>query len=87
MPQTVKQYSKGDVRRLLVVAAAIETLGNPTLVELVKFTGHNKGTVPADIEKLKKQLHVNIVKSGTRYSIEDWGDILKKAGVKNVLNG
>jgi len=81
------QYSKGDVRRMLVIAASIERLGNPTLLELVKFTGHNKGTIPADIEKLKEQLHVEIIKNDTRYSIRDWGDILKKNGVKKVLKG
>jgi len=83
----VKRYNKGDVRRLLVVAAAISELGSPTLVQIAAFTGHNKGTIPSDVEKLRTQLGVTIEKDGPRYTLKDWGGTLKRNGVKKVLYG
>ena len=83
----VPQHKKGDVRRWLVLLAAIDTLETPTLVQLSKYTGHNKGTIPADIEKIKEQLSVVITKTGAKYRIDDWGPVLKKGGVKKHLKG
>lgn len=83
----VMQYPKGDVRRWFVLLTAIDILVSPTLVNLAAFTGHNKGTIPADVEKIREQLKVDIRKIGAKYIIEDWGPILKKNGVKGCLNG
>ena len=87
MAKKVAIYPKGDVRRLFVIASAIEELGSPTLLQLAEFTGHNKGTIPADVEKLREQLGVSISKEGIHYTLLDWGDKLKKTGVKKDLWG
>lgn len=83
----VIQYKKGDLRRLIVVIGAINELGEASLVEIERFTGHNKGTIPTDIEKIREQLGVNIVKNGAKYSVNNWGDLLKQKGIKKVLYG
>lgn len=87
MKKEVKQYKKGDVRRLFVVASAIDELGSPTLVELTAFTKHNKGTIQKDIEKLREQLGVVIDKRGPQYTLISWGEKLKAKGVKKDLRG
>lgn len=83
----VPQYPKADARRLFVLLAAIDLLERPTLTSLAEFTGHNKGTIDADVAKLAEQYGVKIFKAGPVYGIEAWGDILRKSGVKKVLIG
>jgi hypothetical protein len=83
----VPQYPKADARRLFVLLAAIDRLERPTLTSLADFTGHNKGTIDADVARLAEQYGVVVAKTGPVYSIEYWGEILKKAGVKKVLQG
>ena len=83
----VTQYPKGDARRLFVLLAAIDALERPTLTTLAEFTGHNKGTIPADVERLREQYKVVIRKDGPVFSIESWGDLLKKEGVRKLLKG
>lgn len=83
----VPQYPKADARRLFVLLAAIDKLERPTLTSLADYTGHNKGTIDADVAKLIEQYGVAIVKTGPVYDIESWGEILKKNGVKKVLQG
>ncbi|MFC3110896.1 hypothetical protein ACFQAT_28620 [Undibacterium arcticum] len=63
----VVQYPKGDARRLFVLLAAIDYLERPTLTTLTKFTGHNKGTITADVDKLRDQFGVEIHKDGPVY--------------------
>lgn len=79
------QFPKGDARRLFSLLLAIDVLERPTLTTLANYTGHNKGTIPADIEKLCKQYGVKIVKEDAIFRLESWGDVLKKTGVKNIL--
>lgn len=81
----VVQYPKGDVRRLFVLLASIDKLERPTLTSLAEFTGHSKGNIDHDVQKICEQLCVKIVKDGPVYSIVDWGDIVKKTGVKRAL--
>ncbi|MFM0265491.1 hypothetical protein [Paraburkholderia sediminicola] len=83
----VPQYPKGDARRLFVVLAAIGHLERATLVTLAQYTGHNKGTINADVERLREQYGVDIKKDGATYSVRSWGAILKKGGVKEHLRG
>lgn len=87
MKNEIKQYSKGDIRRLFVVAAAIDELGSPTLLQLSAFTMHNKGTIQKDIDKLREQLGVVIEKKGPHYNLVCWGEKLKKKGVIKDLRG
>jgi hypothetical protein len=79
------QFPKGDARRLFSLLAAIDALERPTLTTLAEFTGHNKGTIPADVEKLCEQYGVEIVKNGAVFRLVSWGEVLKKTGVKNII--
>lgn len=81
----MNQFPKGDARRLFVLLAAIDTLERPTLTTLAEYTGHNKGTIPADVEKLRDQYGVNIAKDGPVFFIKSWGEVLKKTGVKSII--
>lgn len=81
------QYPKADARRLFVLLASIDYLKRPTLTTLADFTGHNKGTIDADIAKLNEQYSVSITKEGAVYRVESWGDLLKKNAVKKFLQG
>lgn len=83
----VTQYPKADARRLFVLLAAIDYLERPTLTTLSEFTGHNKGTIDADVAKLREQYGVMVEKQGPVYSVESWGDLLKKNAVKKFLQG
>lgn len=83
----VPQYPKGDARRLFVVLAAIEHLERPTITTIAAFTGHNKGTIDADVAKLCDQYGMQIEREGAVFVIRSWGDVLKKSGVKKHLHG
>lgn len=82
-----KPFPKGDVRRYITLLSAIERLGEPTLVQLERETGHNRGTIPADIEKIREQLCVDIVKDGACYRIENMGPLLIVTGIIKCLQG
>lgn len=82
----MSQYPKGDARRLFNLLIAIDELDRPTLTTLTERTGHNKGTIQADIEKLREQYDVKITKNNAVYKLDSWGSVLKKTGVKNILN-
>lgn len=79
------KYPKGDARRLFSLLLAIEELERPTLVSIVARTGHNRGTLQADVDRLNTQFDVSIVKDGPVYKIESWGRVLNKAGLRSYL--
>lgn len=81
----VPQFPKGDARRLFVLAAAIECLERPTLTSLSQFTGHNKGTIDADVQRLTTQYGLTVTKVGPVYSLSSWGDLLKSHGVRQII--
>lgn len=83
----VPQYPKGDARRLFVILAAIDHLDRPTLTSIAAYTGHNKGTIDADVTKLREQFDVEIEREGPVFVVRSWGDLLRKAGVKKHLKG
>jgi len=83
----VPQYPKADARRLFVLLSAIDHLERATLTTLASYTGHNKGTIDADIAKLNEQFGVSIVKEGAVYRVNSWGDLLNKRSVKKFLGG
>ncbi|MGC0155242.1 hypothetical protein ACPRNU_22510 [Chromobacterium vaccinii] len=83
----VPQYPKGDARRLFVLLAAIDKLPRPTLTTLSAYTGHNKGTIDADVVKLVEQYGVEIERDGPVFVLRSWGDVLKQQGVKKSLKG
>lgn len=83
----VPQYPKGDARRLFVVLAAIEQLERPTITTVAAYTGHNKGTIDADVAKLREQYGLEIERKGAVFVVRSWGEVLKKNAVKRYLCG
>ncbi len=81
----VIQFPKGDVRRLLVLVAAIDRLERPTITTLAKYTGHNKGVIQKDVAKVSEQLGIIVEKHDATYSVSDWGEIVKKRAVKKFF--
>ena len=81
----VPLYPKGHVGRLLVTMAAIDALDTPTAASVAALTGLSKGNIDTYVAALNREFGAHIVKDGPVYSIQAWGDILKKAGVKKVL--
>lgn len=81
------QYPKGDLRRMLAVLAAIDSMEIATLVKLAERTGIDKKTVTNLVEQAREQAGVVIVKNGAAYTIENWGPVIKKAGATMCLTG
>lgn len=86
MSETPEPFPKGDVRRLLTLALAIESLERATLVSLAAATGHHKQTVQDDVPKLA-QLGIEVEKTGPVYRLTSWGPILKRTALKKFLQG
>ncbi|MDW5419073.1 hypothetical protein R6242_21100 [Iodobacter sp. CM08] len=82
--QWIVKFPKGDARRLFVLLAAIDALPCPTITTLSLKTGHNKGTIKADIKRLE-QYGVDIELQGDVFRIKSWGDLLKKDSVRKYL--
>lgn len=80
-------YPKGDLRRMLAVLAAIDSLDNPTLVRIVARTGIDKKTVTHLIEQARVQAGVEIDKNGPVYQLVEWGPVIKKTGARLALTG
>ncbi|WP_454727930.1 MULTISPECIES: hypothetical protein [Cupriavidus] len=80
--QTAGRFPKGDVRRLMVLLAAIEALPRATITTLAEATAHNKGTIAADIDKLREQFGVAIAFDTPVYRLDDWGPLLRPKGVR-----
>ncbi|HEY0820825.1 MAG TPA: hypothetical protein VGD46_18700 [Rhizobacter sp.] len=83
--QTAGRYPKGDARRLMVLLAAIEALPRATITTLAEYTEHNKGTIAADIDKLREQFGVAIAFEAPVYRLDDWGPLLRPDGVRQFL--
>jgi hypothetical protein len=83
----VVSYPKGDLRRMLSVLAAIDTIPNASLVKIAERTGIDKKTVINLIAQAGEQAGVQVAKTGPVYTLEDWGPIFKRAGAKMVLAG
>ena len=83
----VVSYPKGDLRRMLSVLAAIDSLPEATLVKIAERTGLDKKTVINLISQARDQAGVEISKIGPDYALVDWGPIIKRAGAKMVLAG
>lgn len=83
----VPEYPKRDLRRMLVVLAAIDTIDEATLVKIARLTGIDKKTVINLIEKARSQAGVVIGKYDSVYVIESWGPVIKRAGARLALTG
>jgi hypothetical protein len=80
-----EKYQKGDARKLMALALAIEELDRPTLTTIVKRTGQNKGTIDADVVRLREQFGVEIAKQGAVYKLTSWGSVLEPYGLKQFF--
>lgn len=80
------QYTKGDVRRLLLLIAAIDHIERPTMHTLSQFLGCSNANVAKSVEKITEQLDVTIVNLDSVYRIKDWGVLLNKKSVRNILH-
>jgi len=83
----VPNYPKRDLRRMLVVLAAIDTINDATLVKIARLTAIDKKTVINLIEKARTQAGVVIEKNESVYVIESWGPVIKRAGARMALSG
>jgi hypothetical protein len=83
----VPDYPKRDLRRMLVVLAAIDTIEEATLVKIARLTGIDKKTVFNLIEKARTQAGVVIEKNDSVYVIESWGPVIKRTGARLALTG
>jgi 2-C-methyl-D-erythritol 4-phosphate cytidylyltransferase len=83
----VVSYPKGDLRRMLSVLAAIDSMPDATLVKVVARTGLDKKTVTNLIAQASEQAGVNITKVGPVYTLVNWGLIIKRSGAKMALTG
>lgn len=81
----VPQYPQGDVRRLFVLASAIDLLERATPTAIDDLTGIDKTIVDEEVDKLREQLGMTIHKFGDAYKIESWGDALRKEGVVKAM--
>ncbi|WP_255311601.1 winged helix-turn-helix domain-containing protein [Ectopseudomonas oleovorans] len=82
-----QQFPRGDVRRLLRLALAMTEVERPTLNALAAETGHHKQTILDDVPRLREQLGVLVEKEGAEYRLVDWGPVVKKTGIKKLLQG
>lgn len=81
------QFPRGDVRRLLRLALAMSELERPTLNALAAETGHHKQTILDDVPRLRDQLGIQVEKEGSEYRLLEWGPVIKKSGIKKLLQG
>ncbi|SIR02789.1 hypothetical protein [Marinobacterium stanieri] len=87
--EIAQSFSKGDIRRPLLLPAILASVGSMKLQDLHNLTGYNKRSIPIYIEKLKDELGVVIgheQEGQSRLAVLDWGPIVKKAGVVGLLN-
>jgi len=83
----VPQYPKGDLRQMLSVLAAMDSIKDATLVKLVARTGVDKKTVATLVQQAIEQVGVRIEKEGLVYRLTDWGPVIKRSGAKMALMG
>ena len=78
MQQAADQaYQRGDVRKLLRLALAMEDLGFPSLNNLSRETGFGKQALIDDIKRMESQLGMVIEKLDYCYHIRNWGPVLR----------
>lgn len=79
-------YPKGDLRRMLVVLAAIAALRpRATVLRIAERTGLDRHTVMSLIDQAREQAGVDIAKDGPVYRILSWGAVIRRDGAKAAL--
>ena len=80
-------YPKRDIRRMLIVLAAIAELRpHATLVRIAVRTGLDRHTVTGLMDQARAQVGVTISKVGTVYRIVSWGPVIRPSGARLALN-
>jgi hypothetical protein len=72
---------------MLVVLGAIDAIHDATLVKIARYTGIDKKRVIPLIEKARSQAGVVIQKTGSVYTIESWGPVIRRSGARMALTG
>lgn len=80
-------YPKGDLRRMLSVLAAIDSIRDATLLKIVETSGLDKKTVTNLIAQAGEQAGVKITKTASVYELVDWGPVIKREGAIRALAG
>lgn len=78
-------YPKGDLRRMLMVLAAMDSIPDATQAKMAARTGLDKRTVIHLISQASEQAGVVVKKEGPVYTLEGWGPILNPAGAYMTL--
>lgn len=82
------KYTKGDLRRMLAVLGAIHQLKDEaTLVQIARLTSYNTKTIQTQIERAVREACVEIAKDGPRYTVVDWGPVIKQRSAMLALAG
>ena len=80
-------YPKRDIRRMLIVLAAIAELRpHATLVRIAMRTGLDRHTVTGLVDQARAQVGVTNSKVGTVYRIVSWGQVIRPSGARLALN-
>lgn len=74
---TVQAYQRGDIRKLLRLALAMEDVDSPSLNNLSRETGFGKQALIDDIKRMESQLGMVIEKRDFCYHIRNWGPVLR----------
>jgi hypothetical protein len=78
-------YPKGDLRRMLIVLAAIAETRGATLVQIAARTGLDKKTVTRMVAQAREQAGVVVRKNAARYTIAAWGPVIRADGARLAL--
>lgn len=70
-------YQRGDVRKLLRLALAMEDVSTPSLNNLARETGFGKQALIDDIKRMQSQLGMVIDKEDFCYRVRNWGPVLR----------
>lgn len=78
MPEaTEPKYLRGDIRKLLRLALAMEEVEIPSLNNLARETGFGKQALIDDIKRMQSQLGMDIEKQDFCYHLRSWGPVLR----------
>lgn len=72
---------------MLAMLAAIDELPSATLVTIAEMANLDKKTVSVLLVQAGEQAGVHIIKTGSAYTIADWGPVFKKTGARMALAG
>lgn len=78
-------YPKGHAGRLLITLAAIDELDRPTASSVANRTGLSKGNTDRYVQILNEQFGLVILKEEGVYTLQSWGTLLNKDGVRALL--